>query len=93
MARLQVNLAELEPRSRPSKPMRPRALPRCRCLPASGGRSVTLTVIAWLMVSGMVNVAPGFTQTTNVINGCSDLILELYGPEVGSHARTAIGMA
>jgi enamine deaminase RidA (YjgF/YER057c/UK114 family) len=50
-------------------------------------------VAAWLMVSGMVNVAPGFTQTTNVINGCSDLILELYGPEVGRHARTAIGMA
>jgi enamine deaminase RidA (YjgF/YER057c/UK114 family) len=49
---------------------------------------------AWLMVSGMVNVAPGFTQTTNVINGgCSDLLLELYGPEVGQHARTAIGVA
>jgi enamine deaminase RidA (YjgF/YER057c/UK114 family) len=50
-------------------------------------------VAAWLMVSGMVNVAPGFTQTTNVINGCSDLLLELYGPEVGQHARTAIGVA
>lgn len=50
-------------------------------------------VIAWLMISGMVNVAPGFTQTTNVINGCSDLLLALYGPEVGRHARTAIGMA
>jgi hypothetical protein len=28
-----------------------------------------------------------------VINGCSDLILELYGPEVGQHARTAMGVA
>ncbi len=50
-------------------------------------------VVAWLMVSGMVNVAPGFTQPTTVINGCSDLLLKLYGPEVGRHARTAIGMA
>ena len=50
-------------------------------------------IVAWLVVSGMVNVAPGFTQTTNVINGCSDLLLEVFGPEVGKHARTAIGMA
>jgi len=50
-------------------------------------------VVAWLSVSGMVNVAPGFTQTTNVINGFSDLILELYGAEIGQHARTAIGVA
>ena len=41
----------------------------------------------------MVNVARGFTQTTNVINPCSDLLLELYGAEIGAHARTAIGMA
>lgn len=50
-------------------------------------------VTAWLMVSGFVNVAPGFTETTAVINGCSDLILELYGPDVGQHARTAMGVA
>ncbi len=50
-------------------------------------------IAAWLLVSGMVNVAPGFTQTTNVINGCSDLLLQVFGSEVGSHARTAIGMA
>jgi hypothetical protein len=50
-------------------------------------------VAAWPMVSGMVNVAPGFTQTTNVINGCSDLLLDLNGPEAGRHARTATGMA
>ncbi len=41
----------------------------------------------------MVNVAPGFTQTTGVVNGCEDLLLELYGPEAGGHARTAIGVA
>jgi enamine deaminase RidA (YjgF/YER057c/UK114 family) len=50
-------------------------------------------VKAWLMVNGFVNVAPGFIQTTAVINGCTELILELYGPEVGQHARTAMGVA
>ncbi len=50
-------------------------------------------VTAWLRVFGMVNAAPGFTQTPSVINGFSDLILELYGPEVGAHARSAVGLA
>ena len=50
-------------------------------------------VTAWLAVSGMVNVAPGVTNTTNVMTPCSELVLELFGPEVGAHARTAIGMA
>lgn len=50
-------------------------------------------VAAWLRIFGMVNAAPGFTQLPQVINGCSDLILELYGPERGAHARSAVGMA
>jgi len=50
-------------------------------------------VTAWLRVFGMVNSAPGFTDQPSVINGCSELILELYGPEVGGHARSAVGMA
>jgi hypothetical protein len=50
-------------------------------------------VTAWLMVHGMVNAEPGYGQTTNAINGFSDLILELYGPEVGQHARVAVGLA
>ncbi|HEY4785943.1 MAG TPA: RidA family protein, partial [Bacteroidales bacterium] len=50
-------------------------------------------VTAWLMVSGMINVAPGFVNTTLVMNPCSNLLLELYGEEVGIHARTAIGVA
>jgi hypothetical protein len=41
---------------------------------------------AWLRVFGMVNSAPGFDRQPNVINGFSDLILELYSPEVGDHA-------
>ena len=44
-------------------------------------------------IFGMVNSAPGFNQQPTVINGFSDLILELYGPEVGAHARSAVGMA
>lgn len=50
-------------------------------------------VSAWLRVFGMVNSAPGFTQQPAVINGFSDLILELYGLEAGQHARSAVGMA
>jgi enamine deaminase RidA (YjgF/YER057c/UK114 family) len=49
-------------------------------------------VTAWLRVFAMVNAAPDFNQTPLVTNGYSDLILELYGPEVGMHARSSIGM-
>ena len=50
-------------------------------------------VRAWCRFFGMVNSAPGFNQQPRVINGFSDLILELYGPERGAHARSAVGMA
>jgi enamine deaminase RidA (YjgF/YER057c/UK114 family) len=40
-----------------------------------------------------VNSAPGFNRQPLVINGFSDLVLELYGPEAGAHARSAVGMA
>ena len=50
-------------------------------------------VEAWLMVHGMVNAEPGYPQTTNAINGFSDLILQLYGEEIGKHARTGVWMA
>lgn len=50
-------------------------------------------VSAWLRVFGMVSSDPDFTMQPNVINGCSDLILELFGPEVGQHARSAVGLA
>jgi enamine deaminase RidA (YjgF/YER057c/UK114 family) len=49
-------------------------------------------VTAWLRVFAMVNVAPGFNETPRVTNGYSDLILELFGPQVGGHARSSIGM-
>lgn len=50
-------------------------------------------ITAWTRVFGMVASAPGFHQQPAVINGFSDLILELFGPEVGAHARSAVGMA
>jgi enamine deaminase RidA (YjgF/YER057c/UK114 family) len=50
-------------------------------------------ITGWLRVFGMVNAAPGFDQMPRVINGFSDLIIELYGPEVGAHARSAVGLA
>lgn len=50
-------------------------------------------VEAWLKVFGMVNTAPGFNVIPPVINGCSDLILEVFGPDIGAHTRSAVGMA
>lgn len=50
-------------------------------------------VTAWLNVQGMVNADPGFTSTSAVINGFSEFIIELFGPEIGAHARMSPGMA
>jgi len=50
-------------------------------------------ITAWLRVFGMVNCAPGFRQMPAVINGFTDLVVELYGPVRGPHARSAVGMA
>jgi enamine deaminase RidA (YjgF/YER057c/UK114 family) len=50
-------------------------------------------IAAWGRVFGMVNSAAGFNQQPSVINGFSNLILELFGPEIGAHARSAVGMA
>ena len=41
---------------------------------------------------GFVNVAPGFTKMPQVINGASDLFVELWG-ERGEHARAAVGVS
>ena len=50
-------------------------------------------ITAWPRLFGMVNSAADFNRQPAVINGCSDLILELYGPEVGAHSRSAVGVA
>jgi enamine deaminase RidA (YjgF/YER057c/UK114 family) len=43
-------------------------------------------------VFGMVNVAPGFNQTPAVIDGCSDLLVDVFG-DAGRHTRSAVGLA
>ena len=43
-------------------------------------------------VFGMVNVAPGFTQTPAVIDGCSDVLVQIFG-DAGRHTRSAVGLA
>lgn len=42
-------------------------------------------------VLGMVNATPDFMQHTEVVNGCSDLLVEVFG-EAGRHARSAVGV-
>ena len=50
-------------------------------------------ISAWVRVFGMVNSAPGFHQQPSVINGFSELILEIFGPVIGAHSRSAVGLA
>lgn len=70
---------------------------RAACLAMLGSLKRALgdldRVEAWLKVLGMVNCTPDFGQTPSVINGFSDLLIELWGPERGSHSRSAVGMS
>ena len=43
-------------------------------------------------VTGMVNCTPDFTDQSKVINGCSDLLVDVFGEKIGKHARAAVGM-
>ena len=45
-----------------------------------------------IKVFGMVNCAPGFNRTPEVIDGCSDVLVEIFG-DAGRHTRSAVGMA
>jgi enamine deaminase RidA (YjgF/YER057c/UK114 family) len=45
-----------------------------------------------IKVFGMVNVAPGFIDMPAVIDGCSDLLVDVFG-EAGRHTRSAVGLA
>ena len=49
-------------------------------------------VTGWVKALGLVNCAPGFTKMPAVINGFSELVLEVWGDD-GRHARSAIGVA
>ncbi len=44
-------------------------------------------------VLGMVNCAPGFIATSAVIDGCSDLLVDVFGEAIGRHSRSAVGVA
>ena len=48
-------------------------------------------VVRFGRVFGMVNAVPEFTDHPKVINGCSDLFVEVFGDR-GRHARCAVGM-
>jgi enamine deaminase RidA (YjgF/YER057c/UK114 family) len=45
-----------------------------------------------IMVTGYVNSSPGFNQQPDVLNGASDLLMDIFGDE-GRHSRTAVGAA
>jgi enamine deaminase RidA (YjgF/YER057c/UK114 family) len=47
----------------------------------------------WCRVFGMVNAAANFDSHPEVINGFSELILDVFGTDTGAHARSAVGMA
>jgi enamine deaminase RidA (YjgF/YER057c/UK114 family) len=50
-------------------------------------------VTRWVKALGLVNCAPGFNETPAVVNGFTNLIIEVWGQEAGGHARSAIGVA
>jgi enamine deaminase RidA (YjgF/YER057c/UK114 family) len=74
---------------------------------AATARAVALTILATIKQAvgdldrvkqvirlfGMVNCTADFLQQPQVIDGASDLFYELFGPEAGCHARSAVGMA
>jgi enamine deaminase RidA (YjgF/YER057c/UK114 family) len=44
-------------------------------------------------VMSLVNSTPTYTEQHLVTNGCSNLLAEVFGPEIGAHARSAFGVA
>lgn len=70
-------------------------------------RAVMLTILATLKqelgdldrvtqvvrLFGMCNVTPDYILMPKIIDGASDLVFDLFGPQKGCHARTAVGMA
>ena len=50
-------------------------------------------VSGWVRALGLVRCGGGFDRPPAVINGFTDLVLELWGEEAGRHARTAVGAA
>jgi enamine deaminase RidA (YjgF/YER057c/UK114 family) len=53
----------------------------------------SLDEVTFVKITGFVNSAPGFTEQPAVVNGASDLFVQVLGPERGAHSRSAIGVA
>ncbi|MCL2498095.1 MAG: RidA family protein [Symbiobacteriaceae bacterium] len=62
------------------------------CLAAVNTVSDMEKIIQVVKVTGFVNSAPGFTGQPQVMNGASELLVQVLG-ECGAHARSAVGMA
>jgi enamine deaminase RidA (YjgF/YER057c/UK114 family) len=50
-------------------------------------------IVGWVRVFGMITSAPDYSDQHVVVNGFSDLIIEVFGQDVGRHARSAIGVS
>ncbi|MEO1919394.1 MAG: RidA family protein [Paracoccaceae bacterium] len=50
-------------------------------------------ITGWARVFGMVTSAPGYSDQHLVVDGFSDLVIDVFGKDVGRHARSAIGVA
>merc|ERR1711924_197726 len=56
---------------------------------ATGGNLDLVTSV--VRVEGFVNAVEDFEQHPQVVNACSDLMMEVFGPKVGAHSRFAVG--
>ncbi|HMG16371.1 MAG TPA: RidA family protein [Saprospiraceae bacterium] len=61
------------------------------CICAAGSIIDINSIVKVVKIFGMVNCAPGFNQTSQVINGSSEFFIKIFG-ENGYHARSAVGM-
>jgi enamine deaminase RidA (YjgF/YER057c/UK114 family) len=50
-------------------------------------------VVTILKVFGMINVAPGFGQLAQVMDGCTNQLIHVFGEDAGTSVRVAVGMA
>lgn len=50
-------------------------------------------IVGWTRVFGMVASSPGYTEQHLVVNGFSDVVMDVFGPDIGRHARSAIGVS
>jgi enamine deaminase RidA (YjgF/YER057c/UK114 family) len=66
------------------------ALNHIRVLADAG---IDLDAVRWVKALGMVNSDPSFVDQAAVVNGFSELVVDVFGEERGLHARSACGMA